>query len=246
MRTYIGPEASHAWLAHVRGHIETAIKELEIALKSERDHPDALLLLAHCLLRAGLMDPARPVIEHVMAVDPLTPLTRCFPGYLAAMEGRFDDAVAPYQDMLDGDPANPVARLFSLWANLAAGRQKAAIALADDFAGPTEHSTPAFIARQLVAAHLSRIESLSIPEPILEATKGSEMYSRHAAEAWAIAGDAAQAAAWLDRAVDLGFFNWPYLAGHSPFLAAVRETPDVKSVLNKAKARWEAALEMYR
>lgn len=228
------------WLAHVTGDLPRAVEELEKALEADHDHPDALLLLAHCLLRLGQTERARPVIDHAMAVDPLTPLTRCFPGYLAAMEGRFDDAVDPYRDMLERDPANPVARLWNVWINFAAGRDDEAIALASGFDGPAEESTPAHLARHLVAAHLGTIEDLPLPKPVREAAAGSEMYARHAAEAWALAGNARRAAQWLDRAVDLGFVNWPYLAQHSPFLAPLADDPALRPVLEKARKRWEA------
>ncbi|MEE4296468.1 MAG: tetratricopeptide repeat protein [Wenzhouxiangella sp.] len=232
-----------AWLAHVSGDLENAIDELRVALQSAHDHPDALLLLAHCLLRAGLVEQARPVIKHAMAVDPLTPLTRCFPGYLAAMEGRFDDALEPYKRMLEGDTANPVARLFNVWVNLGAGHADQAIALAKGFEGPAGDSTPAQLARYMVAAHVGNIESQNMPEPVLEAIKNSEMYSRYAAEAWAAAGHAKQAAEWLARAIDLGFFNWPYLATHSPFLSPMADSPELKPVLNRARVRWQALQE---
>jgi TolB-like protein/cytochrome c-type biogenesis protein CcmH/NrfG len=226
------------WLAHTTGDLPRAIDELERALESDHDHPDALLLLAHCLLRLGLTERARPIIDHAMAVDPLTPLTRCFPGYLAAMEGRFDDAVDPYRDMLERDPANPVARLFNVWINFAAGRDDDAIALASGFDGPAEESTPAHLVRHLVAAHLGTIEDLPLPRPVREAAEGSEMYARHAAEAWALAGNAKRTALWLDRAVDLGFANWPYLAEYSPFLRPLADDPALQPVLEKARARW--------
>ncbi|MEE4174816.1 MAG: tetratricopeptide repeat protein [Xanthomonadales bacterium] len=227
------------WLAHTSGDLGGAVRELEAALRADHDNPDALLLLAHCLLRIGLTDRARPVIEHAMAVDPLTPLTRCFPGYLAAMEGRFDEAVDPYHDMLDRDPANPVARLWNVWVHFAAGRDDEAIAIASGFDGPAAESTPAHLARHLVAAHLGTIEDLPLPRPVREAAEGSEMYARHAAEAWALAGKTKRTALWLDRAVDLGFVNWPYLAKHSPFLAPLADDPELKPVLDKAKARWQ-------
>lgn len=228
------------WLAHTTGDLRCAISELETALEADHDHPDALLLLAHCLLRVGLTDRARPVIDHAMAVDPLTPLTRCFPGYLAAMEGRLDDAVGPYRDMLERDSANPVARLWNVWIHFAAGRDDEAIAVASGFEGPAEESTPAHLARHLVAAHLGTIEDLPLPRPVREAAEGSEMYARHASEAWALAGNAKRAAHWLDRAVDLGFVNWPYLARYSPFLAPLADDEALAPVLAKAKARWEA------
>lgn len=230
----------NGWLAHVTGDLSLAIEELEQALQQDRDHPDALMLLAHCLLRTGQTQRARPIIDHVMAVDPLTPLARCFPGYLDAMEGRFDTAVGPYQDMLERDPANPVARLFNVWVLFGAGRDDEAIAVAAGFEGPAEDSTPAHLARLLTNAHLGTLEDLPLPKPVAEATESNEMYARHAAEAWAMAGNAERAARWLDHAVALGFVNWPYLTLHSPFLRPVINDPALEPVLARAEQRWKA------
>ena len=228
------------WLAHTTGDLSLAIEELEKALEKDRDHPDALLLLAHCLLRTGQTQRARPVIDHVMAIDPLTPLTRCFPGYLAAMEGRFEAAIGPYRDMLERDPANPVARLFNVWVLFAAGHDDEAIAVASGFEGVAAESTPAHLVRQLTAAHLGTLGDRPLPKPVAAAVAASEMYARHSAEAWARAGNAERAAHWLDRAVDLGFVNWPYLAQHSPFFRPLANDERVRAVLDKAKRRWQA------
>jgi tetratricopeptide (TPR) repeat protein len=232
----------NGWVAHTTGDLGLAIEELEQALQQDRDHPDALLLLAHCLLRTGQTQRARPVIDHVMAVDPLTPITRCFPGYLDAMEGRFEAAIGPYRDMLERDPSNPVARLFNVWILFAAGHAEEAIAVAESFEGLAEQSTPAHLARLLAAAHRGAIENQQLPGPISAAAMGSEMYSRHAAEAWAMAGDPERAARWLNRAVDLGFVNWPYLAQHSPFLHPLVEDESLRPVLEKVKRKWKALL----
>lgn len=233
----------NGWLAHSTGDLGLAIRELEEALEKDRDHPDALLLLANCLLRTGQTRRARPVIDHVMSVDPLTPLTRCMPGFLDAMEGRFEAAIGPYREMLERDPANPVARLFNVWILFTAGHDEEAIAVADGFQGRASQSTAAYLARQLTDAHLGTLEDRPLHKAVTEAAWGSEMYARHAAEAWAKAGNARRAAWWLDRAVDLGFVNWPYLAQHSPYFRPLAEDPSLKPVLEKAKRRWKALEE---
>ena len=234
----------NGWIAHTTGDLGLAIEELEKALQQERDHPDALLLLAHCLLRTGQTQRARPVIDHVMAVDPLTPITRCFPGYLDAMEGRFEAATGPYRDMLGLDPSNPVARLFNVWILFAAGHADEAIAVAGSFEGPAEQSTPAHLARLLTAAHCGTLENQQLPGPVAAAVRGSEMYARHAAGAWALAGDAKCAAKWLDRAIDLGFVNWPYLAHHSPFFHPLVDDESLRPVLEKAESKWKALADI--
>jgi TolB-like protein len=226
------------WLAHVSGDLQRAIVELESALEADHDHPDALMLLAHCLLRVGLLDRVRPVIEHAMAVDPLTPVNRCFPGYIAAMEGRFEHALEPYSDMLKRDPTNPVARLFNVWIHFAAGQNHEALAIAEGFAGPAQNSTPAHVARLFVFAHLGTIEECVMPEEVREAARSSEMFSRLTSEAWALAGNAAVSAQWLERAVKLGFIKWPYLAQHSPMLVPMADDPALAPVLAEARERW--------
>jgi TolB-like protein/tetratricopeptide (TPR) repeat protein len=228
------------WLAHTTGDLGLAIGELEKALEQDGDHPDALLLLANCLLRTGQTRRARPVIDHVMAVDPLTPLTSCMPGFLNAMEGRFDSAIGPYRDMLERDPANPVARLFNVWILFVAGHDDEAITVARGFEGAAAQSTPAQLARQLTAAHWGTLEDRPLAISVTKAAWKSEMYSRHAAEGWAKAGNAKRAAQWLDRAVELGFVNWPYLAQHSPFFSPLKDDPSLNPVLEKAKRRWKA------
>lgn len=233
----------NGWLAHASGDLGCAIEELEAALQADWDHPDALSLLAYCLMRTGQTQRARPVIEHLLAVDPLTPLTRCMPGFIDALEGRFAAAVGPYQDMLERDPGNPVARLFNVWVLLAAGHDDEAIAVASGFEGPRAESTAALLARALIDAHLGTLEDLPLPQPVAEAVHGSEMHARHLAEAWALAGVPERAARWLDRAVDLGFVNWPYLAKHSPFLRPLAEHEALQPVLEKAKTRFLAFTE---
>ena len=179
------------------------------------------------------------MIDHLVAVDPLTPLTRCMPGFLDAMEGRFEAAAGPYRKMLERDPANPVARLFNVWILFAAGHDDDAIAIANGFQETATESTPAYLARLLAAAHLGTLEDMPLPKLVAEAVGASEMYARHAAEAWAKAGNAKRAARWLDRAVDLGFVNWPYLARHSPFFNPLVDDASLRPVLEKAKRRWK-------
>jgi hypothetical protein len=57
-----------------------------------------------------------------------------------------------------------------------------------------------------------------------------------------MAGDPERAARWLNRAVDLGFVNWPYLAQHSPFLRPLVDDESLRPVLEKVKRKWKALL----
>lgn len=228
------------WLAYARGDFARAIDELQTAVERDHDHPDALGLLCNCLLLTGQVDRARPVIDHLMAVDPITPLTRCLPGFADAMEGRFEEAVGPYRDMLDGDPGNPVSRLFNTWVLFAAGRDDEAMAVAGGFEPFTAESAAAILARRFTAAHLGTVEQVPLPKPVRAVAENSEMYARLASEAWAMAGNAERTAHWLAIAVDRGFANWPYLDRHSVFFAAVSDDPRFQAVAEEVQRRWSA------
>ena len=43
----------------------------------------------------------------------------------------------------------------------------------------------------------------------------------------------------LERSVDEGFYPYPYLADHCPFLAPLRATPRFASILAKSKRQTE-------
>ena len=57
------------------------------------------------------MAAARPLIARLLEIDPLTPLTRCMPAWADILEGDFAAAVAPYRQMFEMDPSNPMASM---------------------------------------------------------------------------------------------------------------------------------------
>ena len=79
-------------------------------------------LLCNCYLISGYVSFARPLIDQLVAVDPLTPLTRCMPGFADLMEGNVASALGPYRQMFEMDPGNPMARLFYVPILAANGR----------------------------------------------------------------------------------------------------------------------------
>jgi TolB-like protein len=228
----------NAWLHYARGDLGPAIEGARQALAVDHDQPDALGLLAYCLLLTGQETQARPVVDHLLAVDPLTPLTVCLPGMLHAMEGRFEEAVGPYRDMLARDPGNPVARLFCTWSLFNAGADDEALAMAAGFETAMQDTAPAHVARLYTAAHLGTLDGSGLTPPIRERVAAVEMFARSAAEAFAMGGDVERATHWLGVAVDRGFANYPYISGHSPFFRKLPDTGELQSLKARIHERW--------
>jgi len=45
---------------------------------------------------------------------------------------------------------------------------------------------------------------------------------------------------WLENAVDRGFFNYPLLAEHDPFLKTLRGQPRYETLMERVKHEWES------
>ena len=100
------------WIEYSRGLIQDAVRNLKKAVERDPNDVDTLLLLCNCYLISGKVPAARPLIARLLTLDPLTPLTRCVPGFADVSEGNLRAAVEPYRQMFEMDPDNPMARLF--------------------------------------------------------------------------------------------------------------------------------------
>ncbi len=195
------------WIHYGRAEIAEAVHALRAAYAQEPWDPDTLSLLVNCLLISGRVDAARPFIDTLCRIDPLTPLTRCMPGWADALDGDFPSAVGPYQAMFDADPENPFGRLFLVYMLAAAGRTDEAHELAVGTPAPLAATPPGFVL-QVLASALGGGQPEPLPAELAVAmTQASDVLPRMTGQAYAIAGDAAQAVHWTGVAVDRGFIN---------------------------------------
>ncbi|MEE4301388.1 MAG: hypothetical protein V2J24_18255, partial [Pseudomonadales bacterium] len=234
------------WLCYQRGELAGAVRALRRALAPDWCDVDGLGLLANCLLLAGRPAAAAPVIRRVLDLDPLTPLHRCMPGWLAACEGRPEDSIGPYRAMYEADPTNPVAAMFLANVLALAGRDEEVVAVAGALPAELAVTPPGRVTR----AFASAAAGAGIPDdPERDgavAASAGDMFPRMLGEACARAGDAEGTARWLGLAVDRGYANHPYLAEHQPWVRALGNDARVAEMLERAHAAWlrfDAALD---
>lgn len=231
-----------AWLHYSRGRIQEAVRDLKAALAAEPGNPDTLGLLCNCYLISGQLPAARPIIDRLQAIDPLTPLSRCLPGWAAALEGDFAAAVGPYRQMLEMDPGNPMARLFYVWALAASGGvDKVAAIAASGPPGARDGVAGQLTAFLAAAVAGRRQEALACLGPETEvAANATDHFPRFLAQGHALLGEPALAMHWLRIAVDRGFINYPFLARHDPLLRNLRNRTDFQALMREVHACWEA------
>jgi serine/threonine-protein kinase len=99
------------WL---RGDFRRAVLELSEAYSRDPADPDTMLWLSVCMLSTGQPERSRAIIDELVRVDPLAPLSHLLVAYVAFFQGRFGDSVKPMRRSLELGPHVPV----SLWCGL--------------------------------------------------------------------------------------------------------------------------------
>ena len=227
------------WIHYAEADVPAAVWALKIALAAEPWDPDSLSLLANCYLISGKVQEARPLIDRLVSVDPLTPLTRCMPGWADALQGDFEAALDPYGEMFTMDPGNPLARLFYVYILAAAGRRGEARQVAEESPEAMRNTPPGQVLALFACALGNSSPDLPATADIDRLAEGTDMFPRFLAQAYALAGAVDEAVRWAAIAVERGFINYPFLARHDPFFSALVGTPAYDALLDRAKIAWE-------
>ena len=228
------------WIAYSRGCIQDAVRDLKIAVELEPNNSDTLLLLCNCYLVSGRVAAARPLLTRLLSVDPLTPITRCMPGFAEIMEGNLEAAIEPYRQMFEMDPSNPMARLFFVWVLILNHRHDDVSALLT-FPSDQRDTLPARLSFFLANAAMGRPQEAQAELTLqIEAiARATDVFPRFLAQGFALAGMRESAIQWLQVAIDRGFVNYPFLALHDPSFEALRADTAFKALLETARRRWE-------
>jgi tetratricopeptide (TPR) repeat protein len=229
------------WTLYSRGRVQEAVRDLKRALEIDPGNADTLGLLANCYLISGRVPAARAIIARLTAVDPLTPVNRCMPGFADIMDGTFASAIDPYRQMFEMDTGNPMTRLFYIWVLMLNRHTEPIAALVASFPAEVRETVPARLASFLthaLAGNADGVHAALTPE-IETAATATELFPRILAQGYAMAGMPDRALYWLEIAIERGFINYPFLARYDPFLASLRADPRFVQLMDFLRGRWE-------
>jgi hypothetical protein len=86
-----------------------------------------------------------------------------------------------------------------------------------------------------------RDKLLRIMTPELRAAaKWDEIFAWWTADCFALVNERELAMDFIERAVDFGFINLPWLSQHEPFLENIRDYPRFTHLMERVRKAWEA------
>jgi TolB-like protein len=229
-------------IRHNRADPNGAARDYKKALVLDPNDPEALLWLGYHYAVSGRPELARALMDRLQQVDPLTSINLTMYGMVAMFDGNYPEALTWTQRSVDIDPANPTPRMIHALMLAANGRRDEGVAMLDAVAGDTSAMAWARLAPAMACAlRGERDELLRIMTPELRAAaQWDEIFAWWAADCFALVNEADGAIDFIERAVEFGFINAPWLWQYEPFLASLRSEPRFGRLMEGVRRAWRA------
>jgi TolB-like protein len=225
-----------------RGNIHGCGRSLRRALQVFPNDVQALVMYAHVLAwLAGKPHAASPLAARLVDLDPLSPWSRLPSATVPLFAGRFSEALEPARRMFALDPVTPVWRANYVMALSYAQRLDEAEALAEGVnAQPDSDIGTWQLGLCRAAWRGDRGEVLRLARgPYEQAAAWDAEIPWLLTSAHAAVGAKDEALVWLDRAIDRGMINYPFLSEHDLYLDSIRGEARFGQAMERARREWE-------
>ncbi len=241
------PESPRGYLVRAqvqmaRGDIHGSGRSLRRVLELFPKEILALQLYTHLLgWLGGKPDAAAPLVARLLDVDPLNAMSLLMSAMVPLFAGRFSEAVERASRMFALDPVTPVWRANYVMALSYARRFDEAEALTEAVAAQPDSDIATWQMGLLRAAwRADREEVLRLADgPYSQVAAWDAEVPWLLASAHAAVGAKDEALLWLDRAIDQGMINYPFLSEHDRFLDNIRGEARFGQAMERAKREWE-------
>jgi adenylate cyclase len=225
-----------------RGDIHGCARSLRRVLQAFPKDVSALTLYTHVLgWLGGKPDAAALLAARLLDVDPLNAMSLLVNAMVPLFAGRFSEAVEPARRMFALDPVTPVWRANYVMALTYNQRLDEAEALTEGLvAQPDSDVGTWWMGLWRAAWRADRAEVLRLAHgPYQRAAAWDAEIPWVLASALAAVGATEEALVWLDRAIDRGMINYPFLSEHDRYLDNVRGDPRFGQAMERARREWE-------
>ena len=222
-------------------HPVEAIDILRKAIRLEPNSSESALwyILGYLYSATGCdLEEAEKLIEKAKTIDPLTLIIKAGQGWRLFFLGKFQESVnefAEWQHFLE--QGNTPIIILNAWNNGLNRNFKEAFRIIDNLvlANPTHifSSLGLFMKYSWMKEKQKALDIVS--ETLEKAAWWDDIYPLIMAEGYAVIEEYDKAFRWLNRAIDYGITNIPFLSEYDPFLENLRSDKRFKASLNRAK-----------
>jgi TolB-like protein/Tfp pilus assembly protein PilF/predicted ATPase len=223
------------------GKPREAIEHLRKTLALDPNNAGASAVLGYLLAATGSdLEESRGCFKRAADLDPLTSAMRGVSAFCHFFQGNFQAAARAIRESQwdrDLEATNSPLMILAVWLQGVIGNYGEVFRLADQMS----RNLPGHVMSTLASfySHALRGEknlALSTVTPQLEeAARWDDIYPLMMAEGYALVGEYDAAFRWLERAVDYGITNVPFLSQHDRLLSILHS--DARFPLLIARAR---------
>ena len=227
--------AWNGWSDDPEGSLRRALDCAERASSLNSKDYDALGARGYMLVALGKYDAAARIIEDLAERFPDHAYATLYQSMLLNSLGRHEEAPKSLQRALQIDPQNFMIHWGIGYCYASLGQLSEA---AKHVTWLRESGPDVPYTRQLQslvdALNGNKERAMECLAPVDVAPLDAHN-KFHLGESFAMAGDIDRALDLLERAVDEGFYPYPFIADHCPFLTPLRGTPRFAGILAKAQ-----------
>ena len=229
------------WINHHGNPLKSAY-HLKKALAVSPDDPFALRgLVIVYTVHVGKASVGVPLWEKLVQIDPLDPMTVAIQGVLYFYGGQYDKALEAWRRYYSIDPENPYSQFWYSLALCYHNQSDQAFPIMDQCAEANPRNAIARLGIVLKHGILKdKDKAFQEMTPDFQKTcQRDPTYSHHLAGIFALLEAKEEALDWLEKAVNLGFINYPFLNEYDPFFENIRGEKRFKILMERVKDEWE-------
>jgi serine/threonine protein kinase len=224
-----------------RGDQARSFHHLKTALATRPDDADTLLWLVVGHSIVGRLDEARLLAQRLLAVDPLTPISRFVDVFVDVFSGQLDHPVDAFTSWLRMECGSPAALLFAAWFLALAGRPdelRRTVEGNADAEAEDVFTLGSLMALHAVDGHAEEVRAL-MTEGVRKTGRRDPQFSHYMADIHALAGMHDEALEWLANALTRGWVNYPFTVLHDPLLAPLRDDSRFGEIAERMRQQWQ-------
>lgn len=222
-----------------------AIHSFKKAISAEPNHSEPMLymMLGYMYAATGLdLIGSGKLMDKAKTMDPLTLLVKTCQGWRLFFQGEFQNAIEEFTEWQNSlEQINSPFMMWGAWIQGLNKNYKDAIRIIDQLISDKPKHIMSSLGKFMKYSWMKeKGHAFQTVNDVLEnAAWWDDGWSLMMAEGYAVLEEFDKAFRFLERAIDYGITNIPFLSEYDPFLENIRGEERFKKLMERVKKEWE-------